>query len=160
MNPKRHVGRQTGPAHTRALPHPAGGVALTTYVPWTLIKRGVPAQVIAPPGATTTPFAAHRSAPRPTASRADSPLLRSLGLAHHWQRLLDEGRAASVADIAQAEGVDESYVRRLLRLTLLAPEVIEHLVVTPGMTLEQVMRRSWPNGWDEQKQVIALAARD
>jgi hypothetical protein len=42
------------------------------------------------------------------------------------------------------------HVRRLLRLTLLAPEVIERLLTTPGMALEQVMRRPWPHVWADQ----------
>ena len=83
----------------------------------------------------------------------------SLGLAHHWQRLLDEQRAASVAEIAEAEAMDVTQARRVMRLTLLAPEVVERLIAVPGITLEQVMRRSWPNGWGEQKQVMLLAAR-
>ena len=87
----------------------------------------------------------------------DTALMRSLGLAHHWQRLLDEERAASVADIAKAEGMDVTQVRRVMRLTLLAPQVIEWLVGAPDIVLEQVMRSPWPNGWDEQVQVMALA---
>ena len=49
--------------------------------------------------------------------------MRALGLAHHWQRLLDEKRAASVAEIAEAEGMDVTQVRRVDRLTLLAQGV-------------------------------------
>ena len=90
----------------------------------------------------------------------DSALMRALGLAHHWQRLLDEDRSTSVAAIAKAEGMDVTQVRRIMRLTLLAPDVIERLVGAPDILLEQVMRRPWPNGWGEQKQVTALAARD
>lgn len=84
-------------------------------------------------------------------------LLRALGLAHHWQRLLDEGRAASAVEVAEAEGVDVTQVRRFLRLTLLAPDVVERLVVTRGAALEQMMRRSWPDAWTEQTQVLAAA---
>lgn len=84
--------------------------------------------------------------------------MRALGLAHHWQRLLDEERAASVADIARAEGMDVTQVRRVMRLTLLAPYVIERLVAAPDIVLEQVMRRPWPNCWIEQMQVLAATA--
>jgi hypothetical protein len=89
------------------------------------------------------------------AAAQDSALMRALGLAHHWQRLLDEERTASVADIAKAEGMDVTQVRRIMRLTLLAPEVIERLVGAPNIVLEQVMRRSWPNGWSDQMRVLA-----
>lgn len=99
-------------------------------------------------------------ATRERAARAaahDSALMRALGLAHHWQRLLDEERAASVAEIAAAEGMDVTQVRRVLRLTLLAPEVIERLMGAPDILLEQVMRRPWPNGWSDQMRVIAIS---
>jgi hypothetical protein len=79
------------------------------------------------------------------AAGQDSALMRALGLAHHWRRILDEERAASVADIANAEGMDVTQVRRVMRLTLLAPEVIERMVGAPDMVLEQVMRRPWPD---------------
>lgn len=77
--------------------------------------------------------------------------MRALGLAHHWQRLLDEGRAASAADIAEAEDMDVTQVRRLMRLTLLAPDVVERLVSSPDAVLERVMRRSWPGQWIDQR---------
>lgn len=156
----KHRGRIEGAPVTQKLPTPAGGVKLETFVPWRLVQRGIRRAVIAPPGAPKG-VEVHSTWAGPARTEAkDTALMRALGLAHHWQRLLDEERAASVTEIAKAEGMDVTQVRRIMRLTLLAPEVIEHLVVTPGMTLEQVMRRSWPNGWDEQKQVIALAARD
>jgi hypothetical protein len=52
--------------------------------------------------------------------------MRALGLAHHWQRLLDEQRAVQT-EIAEAEGMDVTQVRRIMRLTLLAPKVEERL---------------------------------
>lgn len=83
--------------------------------------------------------------------------MRALGLAHYWQRLVDDQWVASVAEIAEAEGVDITQVRRLMRLTLLAPEVVERLVGSPGAVLEKVMRRPWPNGWDDQIRMLAPA---
>ena len=92
------------------------------------------------------------------AAAQGSALMRALGLAHHWQHLLDEQRVASVAEIAEAEGMDVTQVRRVMRLTLLAPEVIERLMGAPEIVLEHVMRRPWSNGWNSQ--VMALANRD
>jgi hypothetical protein len=80
---------------------------------------------------------------------------RALGLAHHWQRLLDEQRMVSVAEIAEAEGIDVTQVRRVLRLTLLAPEVLERLAGLPDAVLEKVMRRPWPYGWSDQVRLFA-----
>ena len=151
----KHRGRMKGEPVTYRLPAPAGGVRLETFVPWTLVKRGARKEVITPldaPGAFAEEARQERQA---RASVDHTALLRALGLAHHWQRLLDEQRATSVAQIAEAEGVDVTQVRRLLRLTLLAPEVVECLVGAPGATLEQVMRSAWRSAWRDQTRVFA-----
>ena len=62
--------------------------------------------------------------------------------------------SASVAEIAEAEGMDVTQVRRVMRLTLLAPEVVERLVSSPDAVLEKVMRRPWPSSWNAQTQVL------
>ena len=160
MTSKKHYGKQTGRPITHELPTPAGGVRLETFVPWTLVRRGLRKRVITPLDAPQE-FLSEAALERKEKTAAqDTALMRALGLAHHWQRLLNEERAASVADIATAEGMDVTQVRRVMRLTLLAPEVIERLVGAPDIVLEQVMRRPWSNGWGEQIQRIALAVGD
>lgn len=155
---RKHYGKQTGRAITHELPAPAGGVRLETFVPWTLVKRGFKKQVITPLDAPQE-FLSEACRERETRAAAqDSALMRSLGLAHHWQRLLDEKRASSVAEIAEAEGMDVTQVRRVMRLTLLAPDVVEWLAGSPDAMLEKVMRRPWPNGWGEQMRVLAPPA--
>ncbi len=156
MTSKKHYGKLTGRPITHELPTPAGGVRLETFVPWTLVRRGLKKRVITPLDA---PQEFLSEATRERVARAaaqDSALMRALGLAHHWQRLLDEERAASVAEIAKAEGMDVTQVRRVMRLNLLAPEVIERLVGAPDIVLEQVMRRPWPISWIEQFRVLFL----
>lgn len=155
---KKHYGKQTGRPVTHELPTPAGGVRLETFVPWRLVQRGFKKQIITPLDAPQEFLSEATREREARAAAQDSALLRSLGLAHHWQRLLDEERAATVADIATAEGIDVTQVRRVLRLTLLAPDVIERLVSAPDIVLEQAMRRPWPNGWSDQMRVIASPA--
>ena len=150
MTSKRHYGKQTGRPVTHALATPAGGVRLETFVPWTLVRRGLKKRVITPLDAPQEFLSEANRERAAQAAAQDSALMRALGLAHHWQRLLDEERAASVADIAKAEGMDVTQVRRVMRLTLLAPEVIERLVGAPDIVLEQVMRRPSPSSWAEQ----------
>ena len=155
---RKHRGRFKGDPVTHQLPNPAGGVRLETFVPWTLVKRGVKKQVITPLDAPQQ-FLSEATREREARTAAqDTSLMRALGLAHHWQRLLDEQRAASVAEIAQAEGMDVTQVRRLLRLTLLAPKVLERLTESPTAVLEHVMRQPWPNGWSDQMRVLAPPA--
>ena len=154
MTSKKHFGKQTGRPVTHELPTPAGGVRLETFVPWTLVRRGLKKRVITPLDAPQE-FLVEAARERETLAAAqDSALMRALGLAYHWQRLLDEERAASVAEIAKAEGMDVTQVRRVMRLTLLAPQVIERLVGAPDIVLEQVMRRPWPSSWHAQTQVL------
>lgn len=151
----KHRGRFKGDPVTYQLPSPAGDVQLETFVPWTLVKRGLKKQVITPLDA---PQEFRSEAMRERDARAaaqDTALLRALGLAYHWQRLLDKQRAGSVAKIAEAEGMDVTQVRRVMRLTLLTPEVVERLAGSPDVVLEKVMRRPWPNGWGDQMRVLA-----
>ena len=151
---KKHRGRFMGDPVTYQLPSPAGGVQLETFVPWTLVKRGNKKKLITPLDAPQEFLSEATREREARAAAQDTPLLRALGLAHHWQRLLDQGRAASLIDIAEAEGMDVTQVRRVMRLVLLAPEVIERLAGSPDAVLEQVMRRSWPSSWDTQSHVL------
>ncbi|SFL92071.1 hypothetical protein [Nitrosomonas communis] len=153
---KKHRGRIDGSAVIYQLPVPAGGVQLETFVPWTLVKRGCKKQVITPldaPQAFLEEACREREARK---SVQDSALLRALGLAFYWQCLLDEQRVTSVAEIADVEGMDVTQVRRVMRLTLLAPKVVEWLVGSPDAVLEKVMRHPWPSSWAEQMQVLML----
>ena len=157
MTSKKHYGKQTGRPITHELPTPAGGVRLETFVPWTLVRRGLKKRIITPLDAPQEFLAEAKRERAAQAATQDSALMRALGLAHHWQGLLDEERAASLADIAKAEGMDVTQVRRIMRLTLLAPDVIERLVGAPDIVLEQVMRRPWPNNWSDQAALSLLA---
>ncbi len=134
---KKHRGQVKGEPITYQLPGPAGGVQLETFVPWTLVKRGVEKQVITPidvPQAFLAEAARARAREMKAAAQ-DTALMRALGLAHHWQRLLDERWARSVAEIAEAEGMDVTHIRRLMRLTLLAPPVLEHMTKSSDIVL-------------------------
>lgn len=92
-------------------------------------------------------------------SAHDVRIIEAVARAMYWHDLLDTGTFKSVAEIARAEGLMPTTVGRLLRLTLLAPEVIERLVGAPDIVLERVIRRPWPNGWGEQnKLVVTLVA--
>ena len=122
---KNDRGMVTGTPVTYQIPAPAGGVQMETFIPWTLVKRGVRRQVITPIDA---PEHFEKEAAVEGSARKhvkDSPLIRALGLAHYWQRLLDEGKYRSLTEIATAEGMDRGQVSRIAQLTRLAPKVIQ-----------------------------------
>ena len=148
---KKHYGQQTGPAVTQTLPTPAGGVRLETFIPWTLIKRGYKKEVITPidaPEAFTVEAARER-----TQKKAEqvAPVVRALGLAFYWQKLLDEGKFRSLAEIAEAEGLSKGHVSRLMQLLRLSPERIQGLIRSPGPArLEKLTHQNIPVYWDQQ----------
>lgn len=155
---KKDKGLLTGDPITYQTPSPAGGVQMETFIPWTLVKRGVKRQVITPIDAPEQ-FQVEATVERQERKAAqDTPLIRALGLAHHWQRLLDDGKAQTIADIAQMEDIDVTQVRRLLRLVLLAPTLVEMIVVNNeqvSINLEFVLRRAMPANWQEQGALFA-----
>ena len=155
---KKHRGRYQGDAVTYQLPSPAGGVQLETFVPWTLVKRGLKKQIITPLDSPQEFMEEARRERQARESEQDTALVRALGLAYHWQRLLDEQRVESVTEIAEAEEINVTQVRRLMRLTLLAPAVVEQLVGTSETALEQLMRCPWPTAWKDQIRVLAPTA--
>ena len=91
---------------------------LTVRVPFTIRKRGGRKLAIATDGSTLAP-------PRP---RIDNTLVKALARAHRWNRLLETGRYGSAAELAAAEKINPSYVSRVLRLTLLAPDIVEAII--------------------------------
>ena len=86
---------------------------METFIPWKLIKRGVRRQIITP---IDTPDGFHEEAlveQQKRKENQDSPLLRALGLAHHWQKLLDDGQYRTMTEIAAAEGIDLGQASRM-----------------------------------------------
>ena len=84
------------------------------------------------------------------------PLIMNLARAFRWQSLIDEGRFANVHELATAIGKDQAYVARVLRLTLLAPEIVHAIltgVLPEGIGVED-LRQSMPILWSEQKKLF------
>ena len=121
---KKDKGTITGDPVTYQIPAPAGGVQMETFIPWTLVKRGVRRQVITPIDAPE-PFQQEMVVEQSERKHAkDSPLVRALGLAHYWQRLLDEGKCRSLTEIAAIEGMDLGQASRIAKFSWLAPDIV------------------------------------
>ena len=73
-------------------------------------------------------IAADGRSPAPPRPWIDNTLVKALARARRWNRLLESGRYGSAAELAAAEKINPSYVSRVLRLTLLAPDVVEAIV--------------------------------
>ncbi len=94
------------------------GKTLVVHVPMTFRKRGGRKLIVVPEGASWAP----------QRTRVDNAMVRALARAFRWRKLLETGGRASVEEIAAAEEINASYVSRILRLTLLAPEIVEAIL--------------------------------
>ena len=116
---------------------------------WILTVR-VPLAIRHRPGRKTvvTPMA---NGMAPVTTRADPTLVKALARAFRYQRMLDEGRYASISEMAAAEKVDRGYVGQVLRLTLLAPNIVEAILNgrDRGLTLPALLE-PLPVDWKQQ----------
>jgi hypothetical protein len=120
------------------------GTTLVVRIPMRFQRRGGRKRIVAPDGSEIAPT----SKPQP-----DGTLVKALARAWRWQRMLDEGVYASVSDVGDAENISKSYVSRILRLALLAPDIVEAVLAgrtDQGVMLEQ-LERPLPASWEEQR---------
>jgi hypothetical protein len=94
--------------------------SVTVTIPLTIRRRGGRKQIIGPDGAQVRDDGAGVAT-----TQGDPALVKALARGFRWRRMLEDGRYASIRELAAAEGVDRAYVGRVLNLTLLAPEVVE-----------------------------------
>jgi hypothetical protein len=121
------------------------GSTITVRIPITWKRRGGRKVIIVPDGGDEW---------APANPRPDETLIRALARAHRWKRMLEEGRYQSAGELAEAEDVTRSFVNRLLRLTLLAPDIVEAVLdgrQPKGLRLED-LTQTLPSAWDEQRQ--------
>ena len=121
---------------------------LTVHIPLSVRRRGGRKVVIAPDGT---------EAPVIAAARIDSTLVKALARAFRWRRMLESGVVSTVGEIAMREKINKSYVSRVLRLTLLAPQIVEAILdgrQAAEMTLPRLMK-AFPVGWGEQRTALS-----
>ena len=119
------------------------GRTITVRIPITVRHQGGRKQVVTPAGAT--PWI-------PTPPRIDNTLVKAIVRAHRWRDMLESGRHATVRDLAKAEAINESYLGRVLRLTLLAPKIVEAILEgkqPASLELDDLLKQ-FPVEWDKQ----------
>lgn len=120
----------------------------------------VPLKIRHRPGRKTVvmPVPAGGESALPT--RADPALLRALARDFRYQRLLDEGRYASISEMAEAERIERGNLGSLLRLTLLAPHLVEAILDgrQPGSLGLPRLLTSFPLEWSAQPRALAAGA--
>jgi len=121
---------------TRGSPIPE---TVTLHVPFRIVKRGGRKAMQLPDGVQPD-------------RKGDNTLIKALARAFRWKRMLESAEFATVAELAEREGIAPSYMTRVLRLTLLAPDII--LAILDGrqgreVTLTRVLE-PFPMEWATQ----------
>lgn len=113
---------------------------VTLHIPFHVVKRGGRKEMQLPEGALRL-------------RRTDSTLVKALARAFRWKRILETGEFTTIAELAEHEGIASSYMTRVLRLTLLAPEIVEAILEGQQgreVTLVRVLE-PFPVEWEKQQ---------
>ena len=112
---------------------------MTIHVPFRVVKRGGRKEMVLPEGAA--------QAPKP-----DNTLVKALARAFRWKRMLESGEFASISELAEKEGIAFTYMARLMRLSLLSPELVDAVMdghQPANITLANLMD-PFPADWKVQ----------
>ena len=124
---------------TRATPIPD---TVIFHVPFRVVKRGGRKEMQLPEGATQS-------------RHPDSTLIKAVARAFRWKRMLESGEFASISELAEREGSAFTYMARVLRLSLLAPDIVEVILdgrQGPEVTLARLLE-ALPAEWQLQRLV-------
>ena len=122
----------------------ADGRTVTVRIPISIRRRGGRRLVLSPDGTNVTTAAVCR--------RIDNAMVKAIARAFRWREMLENGTHATIAEIAAVEKINESYVGRVLRLTLLAPDMVEAILGgrQPAELTLAVLMRPFPVEWRAQ----------
>ena len=89
---------------------------------------------------------------------AQGTVLKSFAKAIAWMKLIDEGRAASISQLAELVGVDRHFVLHTLRLATLSPRIVRAALsgdLPDGFSLQKV-RKIETDDWEEQERLLGF----
>src|ERR1051325_2764797 len=100
------------------------------------------------------------TAPMTKRTHDDSALIKALARAHRWRAALLSGRARSLDDIAARQRCTNRYVRRVLNLSFLAPDIVDAILAGTqprSMTVQTLLGREMPLSWPQQRVTFGFA---
>ena len=121
--------------------------AITVRVPFRIVKRGGRKEIQPPADA-------------PVQRRTDNTLIKALARGFRWKAMLEAGKFATMAELGEHEKIATSYLTRILRLTLLAPDILDAILdgrQGSEITLANLLD-AFPLDWEEQRQHFELAS--
>jgi len=123
--------------------------SIVVTVPLTIRRHGGRKQIIGPDGAVL------QNGGDATETRGDPGLVKALARAFRWRRMLEKGQCATIDEVARLERISPSYVSRLLRLTLLAPGMVEGILDGECDLPLPLVIQAIPAQWGEQRWALA-----
>lgn len=124
---------------------------MVVSIPISFRRQGGRKRVVTPANAEAW------SPPKP---QVNNTLIKAVARAHRWRNMLESNLFRSVRELAKAEKINESYLCRVLRLTLLSPAITEAILngLQPdGLELAQLLK-SIPAEWDQQRSLFSTEA--
>ncbi len=121
---------------------------VSIHIPFQITKRGGRKEMVLPAGAQLQ---------RP---RTDNTVVKALARAFRWKRLLETGAYTSVSDLAEKEKIGLSYLTRVLRMTLLAPDIVDAILdgrQGDGIDLA-TLAAPFPHEWGAQRRHFGINA--
>jgi len=84
----------------------------------------------------------------------------ALAREHRWLALLESGAVASLSELATREGVDNSYISRMVNLTLLAPDIVEAILddTLPNHLTLFELAVDVPAFWEDQRNKLVYCS--
>ena len=120
------------------------GKTIVILVPVNFQRRGSRKVIVSPEGNEDLSWKARR----------DYTLIKAIARAHRWKEMLATGKYASLVELSETEKINGSYLSRILRLTFLAPDIIESIL--DGRQPQEIslttLLEPFPNLWHEQRQ--------
>ena len=125
----------------------ASNGSLTVSLPIKLIRRGKCMAVTLPDGTTIQP--------RPW-DDTPTPIQQALARGHRWLEMLQSGKAQSLTEVADLEGMDRAYVSRMVNLTTLAPDIVAAILdeTLPDHVTLFDLASGTPLLWDDQRALL------
>jgi hypothetical protein len=88
----------------------------------------------------------------------NDPIVLNIARGFYWQEMIDNGKIANIRELAKIMNVNESYVGRTIRLTMLSPEIIHRAIrgtLPEDISLAKLYKL--PDRWEEQLKQLGIA---
>ena len=119
--------------------------SVTVRIPMKMKRRGGRKMIIIPDGLSDA---------TPPRSDCNVPLAVAVARAHHWHEMFLSGRYTTATELARKLGLDRSYVTRMMRLALLAPDIVDAIMngrEPEELTFKKLTVKPVPLSWSEQR---------